>query len=100
MPYLLQIDFPYSGPWGDEMAAAMTGLAQSIAEEPGLLWKLWTENQDTGEAGGIYLFADLASAQTYLAMHTQRLLGFGIATANSKIFTVNQALSRLDRAPF
>ncbi|WP_374340840.1 YdhR family protein [Azonexus sp.] len=49
MPYLLQVDFPYPGPWGDAMTAAMTGLAQSIAGEPGLLWKLWTENEAAGD---------------------------------------------------
>jgi len=99
MLYLLQVDFPYPGPWGDEMASAMTGLAQSITNEPGLLWKLWTENQARGEAGGIYLFSDLPSAEAYLEMHTARLKSFGIAQVNGKIFAVNDALSRINRAP-
>lgn len=55
MPYLLQVDFQYQGPWGDGMTAALRGLAESIANEPGLIWKIWTENQAAGEAGGIYL---------------------------------------------
>ena len=99
MLYLLQVDFPYPGPWGDEMASAMTDLAQSIANEPGLLWKLWTENQARGEAGGIYLFSDLPSAEAYLEMHTARLKSFGIAQVHGKIFAVNDALSRINRAP-
>ncbi len=99
MPYLLQVDFPYRGPWGEQMAAAMSGLAQSIAGEPGLLWKLWTENKEKEEAGGIYLFADQASAEAYLAMHSKRLQGFGVPQVNAKIFAVNEALSRIDRAP-
>lgn len=99
MPYLLQVDFPYPGPWGDEMAAAMSGLAQSIAQEPGLLWKVWTENRDRAEAGGIYLFSDQASAEAYLTMHSARLKGFGIPQVNGKIFAVNEALSCIDRAP-
>lgn len=99
MPYLLQVDFPYQGPWGDEMTAAMDGLAQSIAQEPGLLWKVWTENAETGEAGGIYLFSNRPDAEAYLAMHTARLKQFGIPVVNGKIFAVNQALSRIDRAP-
>jgi hypothetical protein len=99
MPYLLQVDFPYQGPWGEAMAAAMSGLAQSIAQEPGLLWKIWTENQSTETAGGVYLFSDLPSAEAYLAMHTQRLQGFGVAQVSAKIFAVNETLSRLDRAP-
>lgn len=99
MRYLLQVDFPYTGPWGSEMTTAMEGLARSIADEPGLVWKIWTENQQANEAGGIYLFEDLASAQAYLTMHTARLKGFGIAQVNGKIFEVNDALSQLDRAP-
>ncbi|WP_374278087.1 monooxygenase [Azonexus sp.] len=99
MPYLLQVDFPYPGPWGDAMTGAMAGLAQSIAGEPGLLWKLWTENEAAGEAGGIYLFSDRPSAEAYRDMHARRLKGFGIAPVNAKIFAVNEALSRIDRAP-
>ena len=64
MAVLLQVDFPFTGPWGDEMAAGMEALAVSIAQEPGLLWKIWTENRETDEAGGIYLFAGAASGST------------------------------------
>lgn len=99
MTTLLQIDFPYPGPWGDEMTAAMRGLAQSIAQEPGLLWKIWTENAERQEAGGIYLFTDPGSAQAYLTKHTQRLQGFGVTGIQAKVFEVNAALSQLDRAP-
>ena len=74
-------------------------LAASIAQEPGLIWKIWTENAATNEAGGIYLFADRPSAEAYLAMHTARLKGFGIPEVNGKIFDVNGELSAIDRAP-
>lgn len=40
MPVLLQVDFPFEGPWGDAMAEGMKGLAESIAQEPGLIWKV------------------------------------------------------------
>lgn len=81
------------------MAEAMEGLARSIADEPGLLWKIWTENQAAGEAGGIYLFKDAPSAEAYLAMHTERLKSFGIPHVNGKIFAVNETLSKIDRGP-
>ena len=58
MNYILQVDFPYTGPWSDEMTASMHDLAHSITEETGLIWKIWTENKDTNEAGGIYLFSN------------------------------------------
>jgi hypothetical protein len=40
MAILLQIDFPFQVPWGHEMSATMQGLAESIAQEPGLLWRI------------------------------------------------------------
>ena len=99
MSVLLQVDFPYPGPWGAQMSETMKGLAESIAHEPGLLWKIWTENRDSGEAGGIYLFADRADAERYLAMHRARLLGFGVPEVHAKLFEVNAPLSAIDRAP-
>ena len=99
MSVILQVDFPFQGPWGEAMSEAMNGLAQSIAQEPGLLWKIWTENAATGEAGGVYLFTDRASAEAYLAMHSARLKSFGIAPINAKLFDVNPELSEIDRGP-
>ena len=96
---LLQIDFPYAGPWGEEMAAASRGLAEDIARTPGLRWKIWTENAATGRAGGIYLFDDAVSAEAYLGMHTERLAGFGITGIRAETFAVNEALTRIDRGP-
>ncbi len=98
MNVLLQIDFPYNGPFGEEMASAFAPLAQSIAQESGLIWKIWTENSETNEAGGIYLFEDRTSAEAYLAMHTARLESFGVHGIRSKFFGVNETLSHITRA--
>lgn len=95
---LVQFDFPYLGPFGAEMAEALNGLAQSIAGEPGLIWKIWIENAETGEAGGIYLFTDEQSARSYMAKHEARLREFGIADIRAKIFDVNESLSKLTKA--
>ena len=51
MPVLLQIDFPSTGPFAEEMTQAFTSLAESINQETGLIWKIWTENNDAQEAG-------------------------------------------------
>lgn len=99
MKTLLQVDFPFPGPFGRDMANAMKELAESIAQEPGFIWKVWTENPDTKEAGGIYLFEDEASARAYLEKHSARLKGFGIPEVNGKVFRVNEALSAIDNGP-
>lgn len=96
---LVQVDFPHQGPWGDEMATAFEGLARSIAEEPGFVFKYWTEDRDQGIAGGIYGFRSRAEAEAYLAMHTARLQGFGVSGIRGLILDVNEPLSKLDKAP-
>jgi hypothetical protein len=99
MPVLIQFDFPYQGPFGAEMSSALGELAGSITKEPGFVWKIWTENASTLEAGGVYLFEDAKSAAAYVAKHTERLKQFGITQINVKIFDVNLGLSRITRGP-
>lgn len=62
---VLQIDFKFTGPWRDELTASRKERAEEIAAVPGLIWKIWTENSDTGEGGGVYLFKDLESLRKY-----------------------------------
>lgn len=96
MAYILQVDFKHEGPFGEEMAAAFSDLARSINEEQGFIWKIWTENEETKEAGGIYLFETKGDAENYLNMHSKRLEGFGVATVNAKFFKTNDALTAIN----
>lgn len=98
MSVILQVDFSYNGPFEELMSKAMTPLAESIAKEPGLIWKIWTENKVTQEAGGIYLFDKEDNAKAYLKMHSKRLMAAGVPKVNAKIFYVNQELSMLTKA--
>lgn len=74
------------------------GLAEDIARAPGLRWKIWTENAETGRAGGIYVFNDQASAEAYCRMH-----GRGSASSafdiHAEIFDMNETLGKITRAP-
>lgn len=99
MPYLLQVDFPYSGPFGVQMTQAMQALAADIAQEEGLLWKIWTENETAQRAGGVYLFTHASRAQAYLAKHEARLQAAGITEIRAHIFAVNTELSLMNGAP-
>lgn len=98
MAYLLQVDFPHDGIFGDEMSKAFADLAKDIAQEEGLIWKIWTENESEKEAGGVYLFENEADAQRYLKKHIERLASFGYTNIRAKIFSVNETLSRLTKA--
>lgn len=99
MQTILQIDFPFHGPFGEEMQQAMQPLAESINQEPGLLWKIWTENPDTQEAGGVYLFSDAVSAESYLKKHQARLTDSGVTGIRAKFFSVNSPLTLINKGP-
>lgn len=100
MKYLLQIDFPFSGPFNNEFFEAMKGLAQDISTEEGLVSKTWTENEETKEAGGIYVFDNLNDVNRYLKKHTKRLESFGITNIRSRVFKINEELSAICRANY
>lgn len=99
MATLLQVDFPSDGPFGAAMAEAYAELAASISTEPGLVWKIWTENAAERTAGGIYLFTDEESARAYARMHTARLEGFGVTGIRAMVFDVNEPLTATTRGP-
>jgi hypothetical protein len=94
---LLQVDFVDERPATEDKTFALTELAHTIAQTPGLIWKIWTENPDTHEAGGIYLFEDEVSLDAYLTMHTERLQRMGIGQINAKTFQVNEPLTAITR---
>lgn len=94
---LLQMDYLFPGPWGEEMAAEYSDLAHKIADVPGLICKVWTENREAGEAGGIYLFANEASLDRYLAGKIERLQAAGTKGLRAKKFDVNESLTRITR---
>jgi len=97
MAKLLQIDFPFGG-MSPEMVEGMKPLAQDIAQQKGLIWKIWTENAQENRAGGVYLFEDKVSAETYLEMHTERLKKFGIQDIRAMFFDITVPLSEITKA--
>ncbi|WP_293265024.1 monooxygenase [Neptunomonas sp.] len=99
MNVLLQVDFDYAGPFGETMAGMLDGLAESINQEPGIIWKIWTESEQGQLGGGIYLFEDNTSASSYLAMHTARLKEMGVRDIRGQIFDVNSTLSKINKGP-
>ncbi len=94
---LLQMDYRFSGPWGDELAAEYSELAHRIANVPGLISKVWIEDREAGEAGGIYLFEDETSLDANLKGKIERMNAAGIKKLRVKKFDVNEPLTRITR---
>jgi|ERR1700733_13454048 hypothetical protein len=90
--------FPFHGPWGKELTEASYELASDIANEYGLVWKIWLEDRETRHAGGIYLFEDAAAAERYREKHERRLSAMGLTGVAANAFSVNAELSVLTMA--
>lgn len=99
MAKLLQVDFDFEGPFGEEMSDRLVDLAQSINDEPGMIWKIWTENSHEKRGGGVYLFEDESTAKAYLKMHSERLKAMGVTDVRGMLFDINDSLSAINRAP-
>jgi solute carrier family 25 protein 39/40 len=101
MPVLLQIDFKFPREMmGDALTEGARELAQSINAEAGFISKIWTENAETGEAGGIYIFAGRASAERYSSMHSARVASMGARDIRAKIFDINTALTDINHGQY
>ena len=95
---VLIFDFPNSA-FGPDRTEALKPLAEDIAGQHGLLWKIWTEEPAAGRAGGVYLFATREAAEAYHAMHAKRLAARGVTGIEATYRGVNETLSLMDRAP-
>ena len=98
-PILLIFDFPARPPGGPDQSAALRALAEDIAQEPGLLWKIWTESAAEKRAGGVYLFADRAAAEAYHRKHAARLAAMGIAGIEATYREIMGPLTDITRGP-
>ncbi|GGZ86415.1 monooxygenase [Ignatzschineria indica] len=92
----MNFDFPIEM-MGDALTEGAKSLAESINQEPGFLSKIWIENSETAESGGIYLFKDRESAENYVAMHCARVEAMGAKNISVKYFSVNEPLSAINQ---
>lgn len=92
------MDFASPPPWGEARREALRALAHSIAADtPGLAWKIWTEDEGAGRAGGLYAFTSRAAAEAYQAMHTARVTARGATDIQARIWDINMELSAITR---
>ena len=89
----------YDGPMTEEFAEGTKQLAESIAQDAGVIWKIWTVDASTGDFGSTYLFRDLAALETYKAMHVKRLAAIGVTVASDYVFDIMEDLSAITHAP-
>jgi hypothetical protein len=98
---LLAMDFVSPPPWGAARDVALARLAERIAQDtPGLLWKVWIEDEPAGRAGGLYGFATREDAEAYREMHEARVTARGGTDIQARIWAINAALTAITRGDF
>lgn len=61
---ILQIHFDYNGGYGEQMVSEAQALKESINNEPGFLWKIWTETKKKVLRVGSYAFDNRVHASS------------------------------------
>ena len=76
-------------------------VARVIAGQPGLVWKIWLRNEETGEGGGWYLFESHAHAENYL--NGELVARFRVNPAFSEVsiktFDIAEGATQITRGP-
>ena len=97
---ILQLNFKFSVPMADYEQVA-SSIASEFAAVAGLRWKIWLMNEAESEAGGIYLFDDESSLQTFLAgpLAAQVKNHPAISNMSAKQFDVMDNVTAITRGP-
>ena len=97
---ILQINFKFNVPT-ELYQTTCDSMAQSFADVPGCLWKVWLMNDKENEAGGIYLFADEAAVEAFKGSPLAAAVRShpALSDFNIKQFEVMEQVSRITRAP-
>jgi len=64
--HLLIVEFDLQGLGAREYEAIADDLTPTFAGVPGLLTKTWIAGEETGVAGGVYVWADAAACDAYV----------------------------------
>jgi hypothetical protein len=97
---IMQLNFKFSVS-GPEYEQAVSPLASQFAAVPGLRWKIWMMNEAENEAGGIYMFEDEASVNTFLEgpLAAKVTSHPALTDFSVKQFDVMGSLSEVTRGP-
>lgn len=97
---ILQINFSLNVPVSEYENLARS-FTQTVADVPGLMWKIWLLNEATLEAGGIYHFDSQATLDAYLngPVVAQVKALPAIRNISVKQFSVMSEVTELTRGP-
>lgn len=100
MPIVLQVNYTPTDAQNEQTQEDILSAAEAVARGEGIIWKIWINNREERLRGGIYLFETREQARLWGEENTRPALQKSGATNISiRYFDVNEAPSRLTRAP-
>lgn len=99
---IVQVNYTRQRPASDpEQAAAMTAAAERLAQLPGMIWKIWSYDDEAQTALSVYLFDTEANARAFGDGPLEASLGAnpGIGNIVVTYFDVDEGLSAITRGP-
>ncbi|MEK4760099.1 YdhR family protein [Viridibacillus sp. FSL E2-0187] len=74
--------------------------AKKLVELPGLKWKVWTVDEESGEGSGLYLYATRRDAEIRAKKAIPHLTSMnGVSNVTTQIFEILEEHSEITRAP-
>lgn len=73
--------------------------AESRANIPGFIWKVWLRSEENGRGGGLFLFEDRASADAWVEGRATRVFSPTTSNITVELFDVDEELTRISRGP-
>ncbi|MBK9748923.1 MAG: YdhR family protein [Anaerolineae bacterium] len=95
---ILQVNFKFNMTRAQYEQFCLSGAPQLVAV-PGLLWKVWIMNETSFEAGGIYLFQDASSLQSFVSALTGMLSAPEFTDVSIKPFDILDELTQITHGP-
>ncbi len=96
---IVQINYKITVPVAEHLPL-IEPAAAPIAAQPGLIWKIWLQNDAEHEMGGIYLFESREAALDYLDSPIVKGLAHPtIHSVSVKLFEPAEDLSEITHAP-
>jgi hypothetical protein len=97
---LLQINYQLDTAVSEFMQKSKP-VADALANVPGLRWKIWLQNDEENQGGGVYLFDGPESLKSFIDGPIVAKLRShpAVVDVSLKEFDVSQDLSSITRAP-
>jgi hypothetical protein len=97
MVRIVRISFAYDGSY-DQFEPILPAFAEKARSVPGLVWKIWTYDDDAHRGAGLYLFSGESEARAYLEWIVPQMRTLA-KDVSAELLRVHEGATRATRGP-